>query len=302
MDSNNEHWCGAENVHPLLETEPWRQLFSLCPGLQFRYMELNGSSSISLDFHRREAFLEFGCLLSGHMSGCARLADGRELYFSGSPGQTWCSLCSPARGSITYLAGQPINVLLFLISGPLLKSLPLLPPSDTWSGRAGSSIINCGMTPSVRQIVKQILQIYQSPLPANMLLLMSKAYELLYHLSTAVPGELEDPDRQGKQRGVKRALEILNRNLDSPLTLSDLARQSGMCVTKLTEEFKKKTGTTVFGYLRQQRLTRAKELITIHGMSASEAAWEVGYSSLSSFHRAFCAHYGTTPGSYCRRA
>ncbi|MCG8552998.1 MAG: AraC family transcriptional regulator, partial [Desulfobacterales bacterium] len=92
-----------------------------------------------------------------------------------------------------------------------------------------------------------------------------------------------------------------DNNLASPPSLDLLARKSGLCVTYLTETFKKTFGTTVFGYVRQQRLSRAKELIAVHGMDASHAAWEVGYSSVSSFHRAFLAEYGTTPGSYRRR-
>jgi AraC-like DNA-binding protein len=92
--------------------------------------------------------------------------------------------------------------------------------------------------------------------------------------------------------GVEKAREILEQNLAAPPSLADIARKSGVCVTCLTEKFRKQFGTTVFGYLRQRRLEQAKELMTRHGLSASEAAWEVGYSSLSSFHRAFMAKYG----------
>lgn len=97
------------------------------------------------------------------------------------------------------------------------------------------------------------------------------------------------------------ARKILDNNLASPPCLEVLARKSGLCATYLTEGFKKTFGKTVFGYIRQQRLLRARELIAVHGMSASNAAWEIGYSSLSSFHRAFLAEYGTTPGSYRRQ-
>jgi AraC-like DNA-binding protein len=297
---HNAETCLSETVF-----DQWGQFLTIHPGLQLRCMELTEPHHVAVDFQRNEAFLEFGCMLSGRLCGCARLGNGRTQYFEGGAGQTWCAYQTKAYGTIEYLSGQTICVMLFLISGPLLKHLPLFQP-----GRAalsarhsdGDSFSTTGkLTPAVRPIVQQIMRINKGADTSNHLLLMSKAYELLFHLSTASNEDRENIHDQEKRQAVKRAQDILNRNLTSPPTLADLARQSGLCVTNLTREFRKQFGTTVFGYLRRQRLARAKELITLHDMSASEAAWEVGYSSLSSFHRAFFARYGATPGSYGRK-
>lgn len=286
--------------------DPWSQRLTLHPGLQFRYTELNESRNVALDFQRNEAFLEFGCLLSGRLCGLSHYDNGQRQLFEGKPGQTWCTHHDRAHGTIEYLSGQTVCVVVFLISGSLLKNIPLLrsggtalktrPPDGDPFNTTGD------LTPAVRRIVQQIMRINDDH-ASNKLLLMSKAYELLFHLC-AVKHEERDDDvhAQEKRQGVKRAQDILNRNLAAPPTLADIARQCGLCVTNLTEEFRKQFGTTVFGYLRRQRLARAKELMTLYDMTASEAAWEVGYSSLSSFHRAFCARYGATPGSYCRKA
>ena len=279
----------TQKYPPQIDIEKWNKRLTLYPGFQLRCMELNATRNVVADFRRDYPFLEFGCLLSGKLTGSARTDNGQNRYVEGHPGQTWCSFCNKSRGTIEYLAGQTVQVVLFHIHGPLLENLSL--------PRKGHSLNTSGhLTPAVNKIVQQIIQINDHTDTCNQLLLTSKAYELLFHLSSY---EDTDPDYSTENRQkVKKAQDILNHNLASPPCLSELARKTGLCKTNLAREFKKQSGTTVFGYLRQQRLARAKELITLHNLSASEAAWEVGYSSLSSFHRAFCAHYGATPGSF----
>ena len=274
-----------------LDIEKWNKRLTLYPGFQLRCMELNAPRNVAVDFRRDHPFLEFGCLLSGKLTGFARTDNGQNRYVEGHPGQTWCSFHNKSRGTIEYLAGQTVRVVLFHLHGPLLENLSL--------PRKGHALNTSGrLTPAVNKIVQQIIQINDHTDTCNQLLLTSKAYELLFHLSS-YENEDTDPDHSAECRQkVKKAQDILNHNLASPPCLSDLARKTGLCKTNLATQFKKQSGTTVFGYLRQQRLARAKELITLHNLSASEAAWEVGYSSLSSFHRAFCARYGATPGSF----
>lgn len=288
-----------------LPAEPWGQSLLLHPGLEFHCMEFNTPRSVALDFPSHGPFLEFGCLLSGRICGCTRFGNGLRRPFEGRPGQTWCSFQPTSHSTIEYRSGQPICIVGFLVSGPLLKHFPFCRPGENALVEKGPGEgffnITGHLNPTVRQVVQQILRIHERAEVSDQLLLLSKAYELLFHLSQGVHDSGEDAHARAKRQGARRAQEILNRNLASPPPLADIARLSGVCVTNLTEEFKKQFGTTVFGYLRRQRLARAKELITLDGMSASEAAWEVGYSSLSSFHRAFCSRYGATPGSYSRK-
>ncbi|WP_321414558.1 AraC family transcriptional regulator [uncultured Desulfobacter sp.] len=283
-----------------IDVDQWSSCLTLHPGFQLRCMELDEPRNVAVDFQRNCPFLEFGCLVSGRLRGQALLGNGQKQQIEGQPGQTWCSFCPSAKGTIEYFSGQTVCVVLFVIYGPLLKNLPLLSSGRRILEIEGQSF-NCvgSLTPVVNKVVRQIRQLNEGKDTINQLLFMSKAYELLFHLSRHDPaGGVEEDLSFEKQQSVKQAQDILNRNLASPPSLEELARQTGLCVTNLTEEFKKQSGTTVFGYLRRQRLARARELIALHDMSASEAAWEVGYSSLSSFHRAFCALYGATPGSF----
>lgn len=99
---------------------------------------------------------------------------------------------------------------------------------------------------------------------------------------------------------IHRAGEILCRDLESPPRLSDLAHAVGTNHCRLNAGFRKIFGTTVFGYLRQRRLIEAKRLIEEDQMSVTEAAFSVGYNSISSFSKAFSKYFGIQP-VMCRK-
>ena len=58
--------------------------------------------------------------------------------------------------------------------------------------------------------------------------------------------------------------------------------------------FQKETGTTIYSYLTQKRLLKARELMD-NGMRATESCYAFGFHSYSSFTRAYSKYFGTTP-------
>lgn len=277
----------------------------LLSGLEFVCMRLDPSVDVVMPFQRNYAFLEFGCLLSGRIKGCSYHCNGEKHCFGGGPGQTWLSYCHNAHGTIEYLMGQPICAVLFIVSDPLLDTfLPMNMPcitSDTdWSENSIAYNVTGDVTPEISQIVYQVLQKNDQPDELNRLYLTSKAYEILFHLMAAKHHKEEESSPSVKPMCIYRATQIILENLESPPKLADIAKQSGLCTTSLNAGFRELFGTTVFGFLRRERLAKAKYLIKHENKSASEAAWEVGYASLSSFHRAFYAQHGVTPGYYSK--
>jgi AraC-like DNA-binding protein len=94
---------------------------------------------------------------------------------------------------------------------------------------------------------------------------------------------------------IRLAKDILCRDLESPPKLIDLVRAVGLNHCRLNKGFREVYGSTVFGYLRQTRLLEAKRLMENDGMSVTEAALNVGYSSISSFSNAFLVYFGVRP-------
>ena len=305
-DGNSDH-CALclDSQTGLPEMDNTERSIFLRAGLELHCMKFNPTQDLVLGFQRDQAFLEFGCLLSGQIRGCTHLCNGEKYHFGGGPGHTWFSYCRKARGTIEYLTGQPICVVGFVVYAPLLETFLPLDHASIVSVPKGNesneSLRGEGsLTPEVNQIINQVLQKNQRLNELDRLYLISRAYELLFQLFAANRHSQEGMLPQINQGCIERASQILRENLASPPKLADIARESGLCATSLNEGFKKQFGTTVFGYIRRERLSKAKYLMTHENKSASEAAWDGGYSSLSSFHRAFYAQYGVTPGFYSK--
>jgi AraC-like DNA-binding protein len=94
---------------------------------------------------------------------------------------------------------------------------------------------------------------------------------------------------------IYQAKEILLQHLDNPPSLLSLARQVGLNDCTLKRGFKQIFGTTVFGYLHQHRMEKARSLILENQHSITVIAQAVGYTNLSAFSSAFRKQYGISP-------
>jgi AraC-like DNA-binding protein len=150
------------------------------------------------------------------------------------------------------------------------------------------------MTPEMEQIVDNIFM-NQYEGKAKMMFFRSQITALLSHffwqLSTLDSKEIKTPEREK----LYQAKEILSQNLDAPPSLAELSRQIGLNTFKLKKEFKEFFGVPVFKYLQNERMTTAHDLIRSENATVQEAAWHVGYDSLSSFSNAFHKKFGFRP-------
>ena len=97
---------------------------------------------------------------------------------------------------------------------------------------------------------------------------------------------------------VARAKAILVENLAEPPSLEELGRRVACSHFYLSRTFSRETGLTITQWLRRARLERAAELLRTRKGNVTEAALEVGYSSLSHFSQAFHEMFGCCPGLY----
>ncbi len=97
---------------------------------------------------------------------------------------------------------------------------------------------------------------------------------------------------------VGRVVAILRERLAEPPTLEELGRLVACSPFYLSRTFSAEMGLTIPQYLRRSRLERAAELLRSGRFNVTEAAMEVGYSSLSHFSQTFHEHFGCCPGLY----
>ena len=120
--------------------------------------------------------------------------------------------------------------------------------------------------------------------------------DLFFQTEPPVPA----PSRQqalARQR-VEKAIEILGQRLANPPTLEELGREVGCSQFYLSRTFSRQMSMTIPQYLRQIRMERAAELLKSGRFNVTEAALEVGYSSISHFSHAFYETMGCCPGLY----
>jgi AraC-like DNA-binding protein len=155
------------------------------------------------------------------------------------------------------------------------------------------------MTAEQRAIVASLAE---PPVPkaARILWYQSKVLELMSHFLF----EPKDPEffcmRQKRVAldRVVRTKELLVRDLANPPTLEMLGQEVGCSPFYLSRIFSKEVGLTIPQFLRNARMERAAELLRSGRYNVTEAATEVGYSSLSHFSKAFCETIGCCPVLY----
>lgn len=156
------------------------------------------------------------------------------------------------------------------------------------------------ITPAIEMALQQILHCPYQGLTQK-LYLEAKSLELIALFVEAFQEMPPVPVRVNRDEcdRLHHAQQILRDNLQNPPSLIHLARQVGLNDRKLKEGFRQVFNTTVFGYLTQQRLEKACQLLA-QQYSVATVASAVGYASPTAFSGAFRRQFGITPKSYQR--
>jgi AraC-like DNA-binding protein len=100
---------------------------------------------------------------------------------------------------------------------------------------------------------------------------------------------------ESEREKIQDARRIIERNIDQPHTIRDLARKVAMNECYLKKGFKTVTGRTIHEYQQELRIAKAKELLQHQGRSVTDVANTLGYSSISHFSTAFKRVTGLKP-------
>nr|WP_299073143.1 AraC family transcriptional regulator [uncultured Allomuricauda sp.] len=150
------------------------------------------------------------------------------------------------------------------------------------------------MTPEMQHIVDGIFNnSYEGK--AKMMFFRSQITALLSHFFWQLSTLKDQGIKSVEREKLYKAKEILSQNLDTPPSLTELSRKIGLNTFKLKKDFKELFGVPVFKYLQNERMTMAHNLIRNKDATVQEAAWHVGYDSLSSFSNAFAKKFGFRP-------
>ena len=125
---------------------------------------------------------------------------------------------------------------------------------------------------------------------------------LLIEALRATPGPAAAP---GLLRGLAderlaAPLRRMHGEPTRPWTVGELAREAALSRSTFFDRFRREVGLSPMEYLLGWRMAIAKDLLRSDGVSVSEVAQRVGYSSSSTFSVAFARQVGASPAMYAR--
>ncbi|WEK71396.1 MAG: AraC family transcriptional regulator [Candidatus Chryseobacterium colombiense] len=150
-----------------------------------------------------------------------------------------------------------------------------------------NSILNCDYTNGLKRLFLLSKTI-------ELLVLQAESFNNFQNSESAYIKSDYDKER------IVFARDYLVKNIESPPTLVELAKITGLNEYKLKRGFKEVFNQTAFSYLSDLRLELAKNNLLEGKKQATEIAYELGYCSLQHFSSAFRKKFGITPSQVRR--
>jgi AraC-like DNA-binding protein len=271
--------------------------FDLAPGMWMNLTDWQCQQDWSVKVPVHDHPIQIGVFLSGviETGGVHPTLGKNGSYFSGSG-------LSPGYKE-QHFAGQRLMCVNVELEPEVLEStFGELEPSLRsllYKGQDWKTSFYPRVTPAMRSLAQQI---WNAPYSGTMrrMYLHGKAWELLalqldlVSIDQASSGGVVTLKRDTISR-LHHAREILQRQVEQPPTLLELATQVGVSERTLRRGFQELFSTTVFGYVSDLRMTQAEQLLREQNHSVTEVATIVGYSNPSHFTTAFKRKFGVTP-------
>ncbi|WP_432454231.1 MULTISPECIES: helix-turn-helix domain-containing protein [unclassified Agarivorans] len=94
---------------------------------------------------------------------------------------------------------------------------------------------------------------------------------------------------------IRRIQAFIHEHLNIDLSINQLAERACLSPTQFKKLFKTALGLSVHQFITQQRMEKAKALLTHTDLPVQLVAERVGYKDLSAFSRRFSIHFGLSP-------
>lgn len=99
---------------------------------------------------------------------------------------------------------------------------------------------------------------------------------------------------------VQRMQDYIEKNLESEITMAELAKESLFSPWHSYRLFKDYTGFTPPEYIRRLRLSKSALRLKKEDCRVIDVAFEMGFGSVDGYQRAFCREFGCNPGEYAK--
>ena len=92
--------------------------------------------------------------------------------------------------------------------------------------------------------------------------------------------------------------EIIDAHIYSNITISELSELTNMSLSTFKREFKKTYNNSPAVYIKDKKLTKAKELVSASTLRMSDVAFDCGFNDMAHFSKSFKQKYGVSPSTF----
>ncbi|WP_149743993.1 AraC family transcriptional regulator [Rhizobium sp. NFACC06-2] len=169
-----------------------------------------------------------------------------------------------------------------------------MPPSSTMD--PGTCILVGKMDDPISDCIIRLIRMTKAPKTIP-ILYPSVMREICYWLLSSPYGEeickLALPKSNVDR--VAKAVSVLHASFAQTLPVEHLAAIAGMSPSSFQQHFKALTSMTPLQFQKQLRLVEARRLMVAEAANVTEAAYRVGYESVSQFSREYSRKFGVAP-------
>lgn len=113
---------------------------------------------------------------------------------------------------------------------------------------------------------------------------------------------VDSPYKMIRQPSVRKALKLMQDNVEQPLAIADITNRSGASQKQLQRYFKTYFGSTPQLVYREMRLDHARTLVRLTDIAIWEIALITGFSTTAYFSKCYRDLFGLSPAEERRRA
>ena len=263
----------------------------------FRLFHLRGAQGVKAEYHYHEF-----CKLLLLVSGTGGYSVGGQRYAL-QPGDI-VLVGSRAVHRPEFAPDKPYERIIVYIDPEFLRqrSTADCNLSEIFRGEY-THVLRSGSWPALFSLASELEQILSGEAYGRVILSEGALLRLLVEIGrgqassgSQSPGSIAPTDKR-----VVQLMDYIRTHAAEDLSIDALAEQCYMSKYHMMRLFREETGLSIYGFLTQQRLALARALIS-SGMRATEAAFQSGFSTYSSFTRAYGKHFGATPTGRARSA
>jgi len=279
------------------------------PGVILYVLRIPAEKAVDISFDVRGGLLTFECWLKGELEYRFKTESGGMGFDHAQAGYVMAGTAAVETGFLHKPAGMAVEMVKLSFEPSVFEmilervyGLKIQDAPEVFSVITDSRnrFVKLPQTASVEAAAKSIAECrhmkpLRNPVIANLAngLIYTILSDILLRRSAGSfgiqPGDLE------KFYSIK---SMIDENLCEPLSHCQIAKRAGINEFKLKNGFKEVFGTTVNGYMTQQRMNKARKMLESGGTSVSEAAWSIGYTNVSHFISVFRKYFGVTPGKF----